>query len=312
MERLRTLVFTVFMMFTAGAVVNQAVYIPRAQAKKRHHSRKKRRNLDRRCLRKLRRLGVPYRIAPPTKGVRTPIYVLGGRLRHITVYQGGQKGDVLMDCWLALSLARTSKIFNVNGGVKQVIIGKAYSYRYVKNTARLSRHAKGLAVDIYAIKTDDGHTYWVKDDYEKGLGAGPTCEGKAKSRGARLLRQLACDLDRSHYFERIITPDSDREHQDHIHLSAYQPWRKPWRRPHRTALLEPQNYGRKWVRRLSSRAHPSVRRVIRIIRARRRANRRLIRARLRKKRRSKSARKKKKSHRSSRSNGAVPRGNSQK
>ncbi|MBU1238694.1 extensin family protein, partial [Myxococcota bacterium] len=159
--------------------------------------------------------------------------------------------------------------------------------------ASLSRHAYGLAFDIYGVRTAGGKTYMVASSYQRGLGMGKTCEGRAKSRGARLLRQLACDLDRSGYFRNILTPDSDRDHRDHFHISVYKRGERRYKK-NRTTLLEPFNYGRRWVRRLPKKRYPSKWSRWRVVKRRYRLNRRLIRRRLQQKRRRESKRKRKK------------------
>ncbi|MBU1218458.1 extensin family protein [Myxococcota bacterium] len=235
---------------------------------------KKQRKPDKKCLAELRRLGVNFKSGPWYSTIKTPVTILDGKIRNIQYMNGKKKARPIMDCRTAVALHRVAPIFSVNGEIDTVIVGKFYSYRYVKNSSVLSHHSTGLAVDIYGIKTKDGKTYNVSYDYQRKLGKGPTCEGHAKNRGARLLRQLACDLAGTHYFSSILTPDSDREHLDHFHLSVFTPADKK-EYPNRTALLEPQYFGRKWVKSNSRYAKPSIKKVWKVVGLRRRSNSRL-------------------------------------
>jgi len=235
----------------------------------------RRRNLDRKCLAELRRSGTGYKLGPFLKGMRTPVTIPSGKIGKIQYMNGRKPARAILDCRAALALYRLYPLFSANGGISRVLVGNFYSYRYVKNSSELSRHAVGLGIDIYGITTADGKTYTVSSDYQRGLGAGKTCEGHARARGARLLRQLACDLDRSHYFRAILTPDADRDHRDHFHLSVYGSAEKRTRK-YRTTLIEYQFFGYSWVKRQPTLGRPSSKRVWSVVRQRRRANHRLL------------------------------------
>ena len=230
---------------------------------------------DARCIKELRNAKVNFKIGPSASGMRTPVTILDGRIGNIQFMHGNQIAKPHLDCNLALTLYRVYPIFSANGGISKVIAGLFYSYRMVKNTNRLSLHASGLAIDIYGLRLEDGTYISVDSDYEKGLGAGATCEGTAKTRAGRILRQLACDLDRSHFFSAILTPDSDREHKDHFHLSAWSTNEQHIRK-NRTTLVEAQHYAATWVRQLPLSASPSIQRVWRVVQKRRKANLKLM------------------------------------
>ncbi len=231
---------------------------------------------DARCLKELRAAGVNFKVGPAATGIRTPVTILDGKVGAIQFMHGNLVAKPHLDCRLALALYRVHPIFSANGGITKVIAGLFYSYRMVKNSNRLSQHASGLAIDIYGLRLEDGTYISVDSDYEKGLGAGSACEGTAKTRAGRILRQLACDLDRSHFFSAILTPDSDREHEDHFHLSAWGTDEKRTRK-NRTALVEPQNFATAWVRQLPLSASPSIQRVWSVVQQRRKANVKLMR-----------------------------------
>lgn len=74
---------------------------------------------------------------------------------------------------------------------------------------RMSEHASGRAIDLAAFELADGSEVSVKKDWGKG------------QRG-RFLREIATRA--CAYFSVVLTPETDRYHQDHLHLDVG-PWR---------------------------------------------------------------------------------------
>ena len=70
--------------------------------------------------------------------------------------------------------------------------------------SRLSQHAMGKAIDIAGFRLSDGSTLSVEHDWDA---PGP------KRLFLRHLARRACG-----YFSVVLTPDSNAEHYDHIHL----------------------------------------------------------------------------------------------
>jgi hypothetical protein len=92
------------------------------------------------------------------------------------------------------------------------VVRVRYSGAYVYKTApsgRLSHHAYGVAIDLHDFETRHGRLT-VKHDFRKGAGCG---------RRVPRLNRLACDLRRQGIFEELLTPDFNRAHRDHLHLS---------------------------------------------------------------------------------------------
>lgn len=77
------------------------------------------------------------------------------------------------------------------------------------NQARLSEHAFGRAIDLGVFELEDGQKISVKQHWS---GAG------AKSTFLRRAAAGACSL-----FSVVLTPNSDRYHEDHFHLDVG-PW----------------------------------------------------------------------------------------
>ncbi|MBU1238866.1 hypothetical protein KKF84_13850, partial [Myxococcota bacterium] len=86
------------------------------------------------CLRALKKAGVPFR-SVNLKIVRTPIKLTHGRIGRLILNNGAKRAKPTMDCRTALTLLQTGRIFRANGGINTLIVGKFYSYRYVKNSA---------------------------------------------------------------------------------------------------------------------------------------------------------------------------------
>lgn len=209
-----------------------------------------------------------FKTLPKVRGVATPVLILGDRIGRIRYTHTQGKNRMVMDCRLAVALQRASPLFNVNG-VGVVYYSNFYSWRYVKGTKRLSRHALGLAVDIHSLKALNGRRMDLTQHYEKGLGRGRTCEGRARTWKGRLLRDLTCDLDESGLFERILTPDFDQGHRDHFHISTFHPMDRKRLRIYRTVLPEVHGNMPSWAWKRPVRASYRLARIQQIVRRRR-------------------------------------------
>jgi hypothetical protein len=80
----------------------------------------------------------------------------------------------------------------------------SFSCRGINGTSRLSQHALGRAIDVAGFRLSDGTTVSVEHDWSE---SGP------KRLFLHRLAQKACG-----YFSVVLTPDSNSEHYDHIHL----------------------------------------------------------------------------------------------
>jgi hypothetical protein len=80
----------------------------------------------------------------------------------------------------------------------------SFSCRAVSGTGRLSEHATGRAIDVAGFRLSDGSTVSVEHDWNE---RGP------KRLFLHRLARRACS-----YFSVVLTPDSNAEHYDHIHL----------------------------------------------------------------------------------------------
>jgi hypothetical protein len=159
------------------------------------------------CLSQLRELGVPFQVLSDKRGVSTPIALEGpiGGVRYWTA----AAGPMVSDCRLALALGKVSP--ELRGlGISAVRFSGAYSYRMAR-VGRLSLHAYGLALDVHEVIAD-GKSYVVTRDFAKGLPNG--CAEQAP-----LLNRLACRLAQLRIFQELLTPDSNADHHDHLHIA---------------------------------------------------------------------------------------------
>jgi hypothetical protein len=159
------------------------------------------------CLSELRSAGVPFQVVNEKRGVATPVAIEGpiGGVRYWTI----GAGPMVSDCRLALALAKVAP--ELRGlGISAMRFSGAYSYRMAK-VGRLSLHAYGLALDVHEV-TADGKSYVVAKDFARGLPNGCAAE-------APLLNRLACRFSQLRLFQELLTPDSNADHRDHLHIA---------------------------------------------------------------------------------------------
>jgi hypothetical protein len=154
---------------------------------------------NRACLRSLTELAVPFVVARPVRGLRTPVEIVGP-IKGIGLVPRAARLP-LMDCELARTLAEVAPVFRQQGIIGLVFSG-AYDYRTRRGSARLSAHAHGLAIDVHAISTRRGQLLDVEQDWSR-------------------LRALAGRLRQHPAIRYVITPDDNDDHHDHLHLEAY-------------------------------------------------------------------------------------------
>jgi hypothetical protein len=159
------------------------------------------------CLERLRSAGVAFNLVSDKRGVETPVAIQGpiGGVRYWTV----GAGPMVSDCRLALALAKIAP--ELRGlGISAMRFSGAYSYRMAR-VGRLSLHAYGLALDVHEV-TAYGQSYVVTRDFAKGLPNGCAAD-------APVLNRLACRLAQLRMFQELLTPDSNADHHDHLHLA---------------------------------------------------------------------------------------------
>ncbi len=90
-----------------------------------------------------------------------------------------------------------------------------YNCRVIAGTTELSQHSFGAAIDIAGFDFDDGHLWTVLDDWEHDTAAPQTDAGK-------FLYAAAHRWFDAHYWNIILTPNYNADHDDHFHVDLTQ------------------------------------------------------------------------------------------
>jgi hypothetical protein len=176
------------------------------------------------CLIRLKRQGIPHVHLKRLRGVDTPVRITGP-IGGITYRSTGRR-TLAGDCRLALALHRAAPYLR-HLGVTELHFSSAYSYRMMPS-GRPSRHAMGLAIDIHRVRVGE-ELLTLEEDYA--LGQGDSCTGDSP-----VLNRVACLLREKGLFDRVLTPDFDKAHYNHLHLAILSMHRR--RRPPRDGRLQ--------------------------------------------------------------------------
>ena len=123
-----------------------------------------------------------------------------------------RKPPFVMDCHLALAFAEEGAPALRTLGVKELRFSSIYAWREVAGKGALSRHALGLAMDVFSFVTDDDVVREVETEYAK---ADPVLLGVEKAIAA------------TGSYRMLLTPGNDpRHHHDHFHFEARAPREK--------------------------------------------------------------------------------------
>lgn len=163
-----------------------------------------------RCLAALDAAGVDHRPAGSVKKIATPIEVPGMSLGGVALVPLRGAGPFPLDCHLAAAIAEVAPQL-LALGVRSLQFRTLHKYRAVRKRGKsmrfLSRHAIGLAIDVFAVGFVDGEVLQVKADW---------------SRGARRLAAVAAVFEQADRFRTPLTPANDpHDHDDHLHLEAH-------------------------------------------------------------------------------------------
>ena len=164
-----------------------------------------------RCLARLDELGVKWEKGPATRKITTPILVPEMDLGGVKLTAIWRKPPFVMDCHLAEAFAEWGGPVLRAAGVKELRFAGIHDYRAVRGRGRrgrgtLSRHALGLAIDVYEVVTDDDARHVVKGDYRG---------------GDAVLLDVEQRIDQSGAYRLLLTPGNDpRHHHDPFHFEA--------------------------------------------------------------------------------------------
>lgn len=145
-----------------------------------------------------------------------------GPLGGVT-YHSYNRRPLDIDCSLAVSLAVAGRFLTAHG-IDSATYSSAYQVRNIRGTRRRSQHSYGLALDVHTYSGESIGSLSVREDYEQGLGDAVDCIGQPLTQEGAVLRAVACQLERSGLFRRILNPDYDAAHYNHFHIEVL-PWR---------------------------------------------------------------------------------------
>ncbi|AKT38980.1 extensin family protein [Chondromyces crocatus] len=183
---------------------------------------------DATCRAELEQMGAKFKslpdVAKPNRnGCGVPHGVLLSRGPTGIVYSP----PIQVDCSLALRLQKVEQILqeeaaqHLGGELARVITLGSYACRPVVGrlagkSGGISEHSFGNAVDIARFEPKRGRAASVLRDYKPGEAAesGPT----------RFLRAVTKRLRSEGAIRRVLGPDFDASHRDHLHLDQGTPW----------------------------------------------------------------------------------------
>lgn len=145
------------------------------------------------------------------KKVNAPVVLPSMELGGVRLEPTWRKGPFVMDCHLALSLLEVAPKLRALD-VAALRFSTIHDYRHVKRNGRktniLSRHAIGLAMDVFEVRLDDGRVLKVKSAYAD----------------EDVLHEVEAVFGSSDRFRTPLTPGNDpKGHDDHFHLEARMP-----------------------------------------------------------------------------------------
>jgi hypothetical protein len=168
------------------------------------------------CEAELATLGVTWKRSAPEGRIAAPIEVPDGMFGGIKYTSKWRSPPHKLDCQLARALALIGRDLHAIG-VREVRWSSIYRWTNVRTGGRelpiLSRHALGLAMDIYDFIDDTGRVVNVQQHY-----AG--CDA--------LLTAVEQAVNASGKFRIVLTPRNDpKSHYDHFHFEANPDYRAP-------------------------------------------------------------------------------------
>jgi len=162
-----------------------------------------------RCLEALTAAGIEHEKAAPALKINTPIVLPTLTIGELSLVPLRGKGPHRMDCQLALALHDVAPALR-ELGVRALRFRALHDYRNVRKNGRtlkiLSRHAIGLAMDVWEFEFDDGTIAVVEKDFAS---------------DPRLAAVVAA-FDANEAFRTPLSPINDPNgHGDHVHIEAH-------------------------------------------------------------------------------------------
>lgn len=186
------------------------------------------------CSAEMKRRKLPFKRAPgPSKGVATPVRLVGP-LRGVTFRApGGRSPYGTLDCRLLLALDELAEVL-ARHRVTSVRVDNLHRPRAkLPGRRKPSQHSYGLAADIMSFTLDDGTELVIERDWVRGpsgAACGPGSRAPDFHPAGIALLNLVCDIARAGLFHHMLTPNHDEAHRDHLHFDL--------KRDGRTTILD--------------------------------------------------------------------------
>lgn len=168
----------------------------------------------------------------PTSGIANPLRIAGevGGVRFVA--PGGKSPYGLLDCRLALTLIQFADFLKARG-IVEVRVDNFYrpNARLPSKRSKKSQHAYGLAIDVMALKHEDGRVFDIEADWGAGIeteACGPKATVANVTESTVDLRNLVCELVDSELFHHHLTPSYNRAHRNHLHLDIKRDAKALW------------------------------------------------------------------------------------
>lgn len=177
--------------------------------------------------RELGRRHLDYHKVSATPGVRFPIR-LDGRLNGVWVHsvlpakERKESPYEILDGRLALALDDFCALARAHGFVEIIhyTMYRPPTASQLKDSDAQHRHPGGMAIDIGALKRQDGSLFSIAQHWPAELGA-KTCGEGARDllpRRGRELLSLTCEAHDARLFHYQLSPHHDARHADHLHF----------------------------------------------------------------------------------------------
>lgn len=124
-------------------------------------------------------------------------------------FDGPAEPTLLVSAELGVALVKAARVLE-ELGVRKVLHMGTFNCRTIRGTTKLSRHGLGGAIDVFGFEMADGTRYLVKGDWER----------TPMQSGGRLLASVVERLTAAGLFRVILTPEYNRDHEDHLHLDV--------------------------------------------------------------------------------------------
>lgn len=182
------------------------------------------------CEAELGKRAIAFVRAAPTVGVRAPVR-LRGPLHGVSIHSALPAAQILtsdleiFDCRLVLALDDFAAMIAKHDVIEMIHLSAFRSQKNGGCTPKYAgkQHCAALALDVGTYKKKDGSTLDVKRDFSGKIGiatCGPGTHPIKPSPAANELWSYVCDAASRGYFNVILTPNFNAQHENHMHLEV--------------------------------------------------------------------------------------------